>query len=240
MAAQFGGDVGAAPPPDVGLAAEFRLGAPVRAQGVGILQRPAQRRVPRAGRQQLEHRGRRPAGHPADHGADHHRGVQQLAGTVGLGPPIQPEHREIRRDGVESAGVHDARAGVGGLLVIKVDAVADEVRLTGQVGIVGAGGGAGLHQRQPVLGVGTDGGHHHPGPRGHLLQRGRSRRVRGQDGPGPAGAREGFAHPFETLRGPAGQRHAGTPGRARQVLRGQPADKSRRPVDDDVEFSPCC
>jgi hypothetical protein len=38
--------------------------------------------------------------------------------------------------------------------VAAVNAVADEQHLTGQVGVVGARGGAGLHHRKPVIAVG--------------------------------------------------------------------------------------
>ena len=39
--------------------------------------------------------------------------------------------------------MHDAGTAVDGLLVIKVDAFADEQRLTGEIGVIGSRGGAG-------------------------------------------------------------------------------------------------
>ena len=56
--------------------------------------------------------------------------LAELTGAVLGGPAIQRIHTEIRRDGVESARMDDARTGIGGLLVVQVDALANEHRLT--------------------------------------------------------------------------------------------------------------
>ena len=48
--------------------------------------------------------------------------------------------------------MHDPSAGVEGLLVIQVDALAHELGLAGQVRVVSSRRCAGRHQRQPVLG----------------------------------------------------------------------------------------
>ena len=67
--------------------------------------------------------------------------------------------------------MHDACAGVLSLLVIQVDAVADEWRLAGQVGVVGARGRARGDQRQTVAAVRADGGDDDLRPGGHRVQR---------------------------------------------------------------------
>ena len=74
------------------------------------------------------------------HGHDRHPGVGELAGAVLLGRLVQRVDGEIRRDGIESTRVHDAGAGVGGLLVEQVDALPDEQALAREVGVMGAGG----------------------------------------------------------------------------------------------------
>ena len=48
--------------------------------------------------------------------------------------------------------MHDSRAGIDGLLVVQVDALADELRLAGQVRVIGSRRGACGDKRQPVLG----------------------------------------------------------------------------------------
>ena len=159
--------------------AQFGFGGPVGGQGVRIVHLPTKVGIGRRLGQHLDHRGDGAARHATDHLAHHERGVAELAGAVLQRPFVQRVHGEIRRDGIESAGMHDAGSGVGGLLVVQVDALADEHRLAGEVGVVGARRGACGDQRQPVLAVGPDGGDHHPGARGHRVQRrGRRRRRR--------------------------------------------------------------
>ena len=55
-------------------------------------------------------------------------------------------------------------------MVAQVGAV-DELRLAGQVDVVGAGGRAGRDQRVAVLEVGTNGSDHHAAPLGQRAQR---------------------------------------------------------------------
>ena len=78
-----------------------------------------------------------------------------------------------RSCGIESkpAGVHDPGAGLDGLVVVGEVHPVDELRLTGQVDVVGAGLGARGHQRLAVQQVGTDGGDHDPGRLGDGAQR---------------------------------------------------------------------
>ncbi|CEZ69398.1 Uncharacterised protein [Mycobacterium tuberculosis] len=121
--------------------------------------------------------------------------------------------------------------------MVQVDAVAHEHRLAGQVGVVGAGGSACGHQRQPVAGVGPNGGDHDLGAGGHGLQRRRQRRVGGQDRPGLRGFAQGFANGEHPLRRPAGQRDPGISPGPGQVFGGQLADEAGRPVQHDVEFT---
>jgi len=93
------------------------------------------------------------------------------------------EDGQIRRDGVESARIDDARTGVDGLLVMHVDAFADEYRFTRQVGVVGTGCGAGGYQWQSVTEVRPDRGHHHAGLGRHRVQGRRLRCVGGDQRP---------------------------------------------------------
>ena len=116
-------DVAAAPPPEVRLRAEFGFGSPVGCQGVGVV------RVPRAAAGSWTRRitsiidADGAAGQPAGERAHHEIGVAQLAGTSSCARRYSAIDGEIRRDGIESAGVHDPRAGVDGLLVVQVDAL---------------------------------------------------------------------------------------------------------------------
>ncbi len=133
--------------------------------------------------------------------------------------------------------MHDPGLGVDGLLVEVVDALPDEHRLAGQVGVVGAGLGTGLHQGQTVLAVWADSCDDHPGALGHLVERGGLGRVDGQDGPGLGGLAQGGPDRLQLGRGASGQRDAGLPARFGEVLGGELADEARRAVEDDVEFA---
>ena len=64
------------------------------------------------------------------------------------------------RDRVEAAGVHDPGAGRAAAVVVRDVHPVDELRLAGEVDVVGAGLGAGGHQRLAVSEVGADGGDH--------------------------------------------------------------------------------
>ena len=79
---------------------------------------------------------------------------------------------EVVRDRVEAAGVHDPGAGRDGAVVVREVHPVDELRLAGQVHVVGAGLGAGGDQRLAVQQVGTDRGDHDPGRLGDRAQRG--------------------------------------------------------------------
>ena len=73
---------------------------------------------------------------------------------------LQEVHAEVRRDRVEAAAVHDARAGFLRRLLVGVDHAADPLRLAGQVAVVRARLGADLDQRLAVERVRADGRDH--------------------------------------------------------------------------------
>ena len=124
---------------------------------------------------------------------------------------------EVVRDRVEAAGVHQPGAGLlGGRVVGDVHSV-DELRLTGEVDVVGAGLGARGDQRLAVLEVGPDRRDHDPGPVGDVLQRHVVGRRRPAAGAAPRARRwrlergEVLAHRLELApgcgrRGPSGAR----------------------------------
>ena len=78
---------------------------------------------------------------------------------------------EVVRDRVEPAGVHDPGAGGDRAVVVLEVHPVDELRLAGQVDVVGAGGGARRDQRLAVQQVGPDGGDHDAGGGGDGAQR---------------------------------------------------------------------
>ena len=195
----------AAPPPRVGLTTEFGFGAAVGRERVRVVQVLAERRVLRGRRHQFEHRRHRAARQAARKAAHDHAGVEQLTRVVLLRAAVQREHGQIRRDGIKSARMHDARPGVCGLLVVQVDAFEDEVGFTGEIGVIGSGRRAGRHQRKSVLCVRADGGHHHPGALRHGFQRFRRRRVGGDDGPGLRGLTQRLPDGVEALRRSPGE-----------------------------------
>ena len=125
------------------------------------------------------------------------------------------------RDRVEAAGVHDPGAGaLRGLVVRDVHPV-DELRLTGEVDVVGAGLGAGGDERLAVREVGADGRDHDPGAAGDVGQRGRVGHVGVQQlelarGPGRSRpGRRGRVCSFSGLRPASAQRRSAGAWRAR-------------------------
>jgi len=153
---------------------------------------------------------------------------------------VQRVDGEIRRDGIESARVHDAGAGVDGLLVVQVDAFADEHRLTRQIGVVGSRGGARGNQGQPVLEVRPHGRHHHLRLGRQRIQRRRLRSVRGDQRPRLRALPQRVPDSEQFVLRPAGQRDAGISARACQIFCGQLADEAGRSVHDDVELTLRC
>ena len=207
----------AAAPRQVGLRPEFGFGAAVGAQRVGVGELAAHigdRWTPRRITSTPE------AMVPPETRPHIERTTKsvpiELARAVFERSAVQRVDGEIRRDGVESTRMHDARAGVLGLLVVQVDALADERRLTGQVGVVGSCGRARRHQRQAVAGVGPDGGDHHLRLRGHRIQglrrRGVGRQTAARTGPTPPACRGS----------PAGGRSSGRPARCARRRRPGP------------------
>jgi hypothetical protein len=97
---------------------------------------------------------------------------------------MQHQHPQIGRNRVEPAAVHYPRAGTGGNVVAAVDAVPDEQHLAGQVRVVGARGGARLHQRKPPGAVGAHRGHDDPGRLCQCGHRFRIGRIGDQQRPG--------------------------------------------------------
>ena len=144
---------------------------------------------------------------------------------------------EIVGDRVKAAGVHEPRAGPQRLLVMGQPHAVHELGLTGQIDVVGAGGGAGSDQRLAVVDVGAHGGDHHLGRFGHGPQRrgvagvGLQQRQLRQPGVDLGQPR---ADELELAAVAAGQSPAGIGRVAGQVLGGETAGESGRPVDDDL------
>jgi hypothetical protein len=67
--------------------------------------------------------------------------------------------------------MHDARAGLLRSRVATVDGVTDEEHLTREVDVVGAGRGAGFHQRHAVLAIRADRRGHDAAPLRQRLHR---------------------------------------------------------------------
>ena len=109
------------------------------------------------------HRRQRPATDTTLQRRHDQRRVLQVTGVIGPGGLMQQQHAQVGWDGVEAARVHDARACAGCHVVAAVDAVPDEQHFAGQVRVVGARGGAGLNQGQPLIAVGPHRAHHDPG-----------------------------------------------------------------------------
>jgi hypothetical protein len=174
-------------PARVALVAQVGFGGAIRAERIGIADHPA---TLRAGLHLLllaHHRRQRAAADPASQGRHHQRRVPQVAGVIGAGGQVQPQHPQIGRDRVKPAAVHDPRARGCGDIVAAVDAVPDEQHLAGQVRVIGARLGAGLNQREPVRAIGAHGAHHHPGRPGQRRHRHRIGRIGDQQRPGRRG-----------------------------------------------------
>ena len=133
--------------------------------------------------------------------------------------------------------MHDAGTGLDGLLVIQVDALTDEHRLTGKVGVVGSRRGARRNQRQPVAGVRPDRCHHDLSPRGHRVQCRRLRSVGGDQRPRLRRLPQRLPDRQQLVLGPTRQCDACVAARLGQVVRGQFPGETGRAVQDDVELT---
>ena len=146
---------------------------------------------------------------------------------------VQEPDAEVRRDRVEAAAVHDARAGLCRARVEAVDRLTDEERLAGQVDAVGPGVRACLDQRHAVLAVGPDRRGDDPAAFRERLHRLGVGRVGDDRRPVLAelrlharelllrAAREPDLHTVRSVLG--------------EVLRSELADEPRRAKDDDVQ-----
>ncbi len=190
------------------------------------------------GPRHLGHRGvegaageRAPRAHHAAQG-DRHVVGQLLDGEV---------RAEVVGDRVEAAGMDQPRAGVlrGG--VVRDVHPVDELRLAGQVDVVGAGLGTRRDERLAVAEVGPDGGDHHAGAVGDVLE---------GDVVGHVGVEEWelvearvdrgevLAHALELRLVAPGQGPAEAVGRVMgEVLGSQTAGESGRAEERDVELS---
>jgi len=171
-------------PVQVTLVAQVGFGGAIGAERIGIAGHPA---ALGAGPHLVllpQQRRQRPAADTAPHCRHRQRRVLQVTGVIGTRGQVQQQHAQIGRNRVKPAAVHDPRACAGGHVMAVVDAVPDEQHLTGQVRVIGAGPGAGLHQREPVRAVGPHRGYHHAGRPGHRRQRHRIGRIGDQQRPG--------------------------------------------------------
>ncbi len=154
----------------------------------------------------------------------------------------QLEHGEVGaqvvRDRVEAAGVHEPGAALLRPVVVAGVHRVDELRLAGEVQVVGAGGRAGGDQPLAVGDVRADGRRQHPGLLGERAQRGGIGRVgfeQGQLAQGFVGRGESRADLLELVAAATGQRPAALLRRVRgEVARGQFAGEPGRPEQDDV------
>ena len=170
-------------------------------------------------------------------GHDAHRRVEGAARGDGPGPdhaahgdrPLRGQlldrvvGAEVVRDRVEAAGVHDPGAGLLRCRVVGDVHPVHELRLAGEVDVVGAGLGARGDQRLAELHVGPDRRDHDLGARDHRVEGGAVRAV-GLDqlevGERGVERREPVADRLQLAAVAAGQRPA-QPGRAR-ARRGTP------------------
>jgi hypothetical protein len=116
-----------------------------------------------------------------------------------------------------------------------------ELRLAGQVDVVGAGRGARRDHRLAEVQVRTDRRDHEPGPVGAVLERHVVGLIGGEQRQVPERAvdrREMVAHPFQLVRVAPGQCPAEA-GRsvAGEVLRGQPAGEPGRAEQDQIQLA---
>ena len=85
---------------------------------------------------------------------------------------LQEVHAQVRRDGVEAAAMHHARAGLSCRRLVALQHATDPLHLAAEVAVVGPGFGAGLDQRLAVERVRTDRRHDDARRRAELAQRG--------------------------------------------------------------------
>ena len=178
--------------------AEVRFGRTFRAQGVRICRGPPQPGVGAYLVQLLQGGREGAAAEPAPQRGNDQRRILQVPAAVRLHRVVQNLYAQVGRDGVESAAVHDARAGARRHVLVAVDALPLEQHLTGQVRVVGAGPGAGLDQGEPARAVRSRRGRHHPRRAG---QRRQGFRIAGVGGP-QRPARRHLAQPGADLREP--------------------------------------
>lgn len=77
--------------------------------------------------------------------------------------PAGEQRTQLARNGVEAAGVDEAGAGSRGRGVVGQVHPVDELGLSGEIQVVGPGGGARGDERFAVVQVEPDGGHHDTG-----------------------------------------------------------------------------
>ena len=133
--------------------------------------------------------------------------------------------------------MYDPRSGVLGLFVVMVDAFTHEHRFTGEIRVIGAGGGTCGDKRQPVAVVRSDSRHHDLRPRGHRIERRGLRGIRRDERPGLRRLPQRLPHRLQLVLRTACKRNACVAAGAGQVLRGQLSDEPGRAVHDDVELT---
>ena len=135
--------------------------------------------------------------------------------------------------------MHDPGAGALGRGVVAQVHQVDELRLAGEVDVVGAGLGAGGDQRLAVADVRADGGDHHPRRLGEPAQRGRRRVGVAQLDAGRVDPRRAGRAARSSLAAVApGERPAQLGGRVRgQVLGGEAAGEPGGAEQDDVQVA---
>ena len=179
-----------------------------------------------------------PTGEAALERPDEERRLGQGALPVRGDASGRGEHAEVGRDGVEAAGVHDGRPGLTGPGVELVERPPDEEHLSGQVGVVRPGLGAGPGDLLAVGRIGTDGRGEDAGARGQVAQTRRVGRVDRDELPrrrrrtqlDPEGLELGPRTPCE------GDPHAGSRVLG-EVGGGQGPDEAGGAVEDDVELA---
>ncbi len=125
------------------LPAEVRFQVAVGAEQIRIGQPAAQRRIALRASMLPRIESMVPPLMPAAERDDQQRGVGEFTGAVGDHPVGEQLHPQVRRHRVEATGMHDPRAGGHRNVVEFVDAVPDERRLAGQIGVGGPGRRAG-------------------------------------------------------------------------------------------------
>jgi hypothetical protein len=154
-AAQRRVHVRAAQHDQVGLWAEVWFVCGRRAEGVRVRGQPSQASVLVDRVDLVEHRVDRAAADAAAHPGDDKSRVGEFASAVGLGLRVQGVDADVRRDRVEAARVHDARAGQAGQVVVVVCAGPGKEHLARKVDIIGTGRRTGVGEGAAVLGVPT-------------------------------------------------------------------------------------